>query len=116
MEIMARARNRMDAYDLIELDVKHFYRETLYTSVHMAIDVLRKLGYRHYTATRKGMEFIKYDEAALEKLAASRHQMKDYILNVREQIEMQERLLSEDLHGILTADDHAWDSEVMKKK
>jgi CPA2 family monovalent cation:H+ antiporter-2 len=116
MEVMARARNRMDAYELIDLDVKHFYRETLYTSVHMAIDVLRKLGYRHYTATRKGMEFIKYDEAALEKLAKSRHQMKEYILTIREQIEMQERLLSEDLHGILTADDHAWDSEVMKKK
>ncbi|OQA08830.1 MAG: hypothetical protein BWY67_01437 [Bacteroidetes bacterium ADurb.Bin397] len=62
------------------------------------------------------MEFIKYDEAALEKLAKSRHQMKEYILTIREQIEMQERLLSEDLHGILTADDHAWDSEVMKKK
>jgi CPA2 family monovalent cation:H+ antiporter-2 len=116
LEIMARARNRMDAYELIDLGVKDFYRETLYTSVHMAIDVLKKLGFRSYSATRKGMEFIRYDEIALEKLAKTRHQQKEYILNVREQIEMQERLLSEDLHTNLTSDDHAWDSEIMRPK
>jgi monovalent cation:H+ antiporter-2, CPA2 family len=115
LEIMARARNRVDAYELIDLGIKDFYRETLYTSVHMAIDVLRKLGFRSYTATRKGMEFIRYDEAALEKLAKHRHEMKDYIVSIREQIEMQERLLSEDLHTNLTSDDHAWDSEMMRK-
>jgi monovalent cation:H+ antiporter-2, CPA2 family len=115
LEIMARARNRMDAYELIDLGVKDFYRETLYTSVHMAIDVLKKLGFRSYTATRKGMEFIKYDEEALFKLAKTRHEMKEYIMSVREQIEMQEKLLSEDLHANLTAEDHAWDSEVMRK-
>jgi len=115
LEIMARARNRMDAYELIDLGVKDFYRETLYTSVHMAIDVLKKLGFRSYTATRKGMEFIKYDENALEKLAKTRHEQKEYILSVREQIEMQERLLSEDLHTNLTADDHAWDSDLMRQ-
>ncbi len=115
LEIMARARNRMDAYELIDLGVTNFYRETLYTSVHMAIDVLKKLGFRSYTATRKGMEFIRYDEAALAKLAKSRHEMKEYIASIREQIEMQERLLSEDLHTNLTADDHAWDSEIMRK-
>lgn len=115
LEIMARARNREDAYDLIELGVKDFYRETLYTSVHMAIDVMKKLGFRSYTATRKGMEFIRYDEASLSKLAKVRKEMNEYILSVREQIEMQERLLSEDLHTGLTSDDHAWDSEVMRK-
>lgn len=116
LEIMARARNRMDAYNLIDLGVKDFYRETLYTSVHMAIDVLKKLGFRSYTATRKGMEFIKYDEAALEKLAKTRHEMKTYIVSVREQIEMQEKLLSEDLHANLISDDHAWDSEIMRSE
>jgi CPA2 family monovalent cation:H+ antiporter-2 len=115
LEIMARARNRYDAYELIDMDVKHIYRETLYTSVHMAIDVMRKLGFRAYTATRKGMDFIRYDEQALENLAKHRHQMQDYILNVREQIELQEKLLSEDLHANLSVEDHAWDSAEMRK-
>ena len=115
LEIMARARNRYDAYDLIDLGVKDIYRETLYTSVHMAIDVLKKLGFRSYTATRKAMDFIRYDEEALTKLAEHRHELNDYILTIKEQIEMQEKLLSEDLHLRLTSDDHAWDSSEMRK-
>jgi monovalent cation:H+ antiporter-2, CPA2 family len=115
MEIMARARNRYDAYDMIDMGVKGIYRETLYTSVHMAIDVLKKLGFRSYTATRKGLEFIRYDEAALHKLAKHRHEITEYVLSVREQIEQQEKLLSEDLHANLSAVDHAWDSEPMRK-
>jgi len=114
LEIMARARNRFDAYELIDMGVHNIYRETLYTSVHMAIDVLRKMGFRGYTAMRKGLDFIRYDEAALEKLAVYRHDMEEYVVNVREQIEMQEKLLTEDLHSSLTAEDHAWDSEPMR--
>ncbi|HEX5001506.1 MAG TPA: monovalent cation:proton antiporter-2 (CPA2) family protein [Bacteroidia bacterium] len=114
LEIMARARNRFDAYELIDMGVHNIYRETLYTSVHMAIDVLRKMGFRGYTAMRKGLDFIRYDEAALEKLAVYRHDMEEYVVNVREQIEMQEKLLTEDLHSNLTAEDHAWDSEPMR--
>ncbi|MDQ3051848.1 MAG: monovalent cation:proton antiporter-2 (CPA2) family protein [Bacteroidota bacterium] len=115
IHVMARARNRNDAYELMDMGVTDIYRETLYTSVHMAIDVLKKLGFRSYTATRKAMDFIHYDEAALEKLAKHRHEMKDYIMNVKEQIEMQEKLLSEDLNLGLNSEDHAWDSDVMRK-
>ena len=64
LTIMARAKSRLDAYDLIDLGVKDFYRESLDTSVRLGIDVLIKLGYRKYTATRAGQNFIKYDEAA----------------------------------------------------
>jgi len=115
LRIMARARNRFDAYDLIDEEVKKIYRETLYTSVYMAIDVLKELGFRSYTATRKGFEFIKYDEQALEKLARHRHDMKDYILNVREQIEQQEKMLQDELYLNLSIDDHSWDSEPLRQ-
>lgn len=114
LKIMARARNRFDAYELLDLGVMNIYRETLYTSVHMAVDVLHELGIRNYTATRKAQDFIKYDEEALRKLAASRHDTKTYILTVREQIELEEKLLSEDLHQLLTDNDGAWDSSTMK--
>lgn len=115
LKIMARAKNRFDAYDLLEEGVEDIYRETLYTSVHMAIDVLNKLGIRNYTATRKAQDFIRYDEAALRKLAKSRHDSNEYILNVREQIELEEKLLSEDIHLHLTHKDNAWDSELIKR-
>ncbi len=115
LKIMARARNRFDAYDLLDEGVEKIYRETLYTSVHMAVDVLHALGVRNYTATRKAQDFIKYDEEALRKLAKSRHDAKEYILTVREQIELEEKLLSEDLHQQMTTKDSAWDSEPLIK-
>lgn len=114
LKIMARARNRFDAYEILDLGVSNIYRETLYTSVHMAVDVLHELGIRNYTATRKAQDFIRYDEEALRKLAATRHDAKQYILTVREQIELEEKLLSEDLHQQMTERDSAWDSTPLR--
>ncbi|MCS6928054.1 MAG: monovalent cation:proton antiporter-2 (CPA2) family protein [Saprospiraceae bacterium] len=114
LHIFARARNRMDAYDLIEHDVKHIYRETLYTAVNLAEDVLVAMGFRRYTAHRQAQRFIRYDERSLRKLAAARREARDYVLTVKEEIEMQERLLQDDLMANLTASDHAWDSEPMR--
>jgi hypothetical protein len=96
------------------MGVKHIYRETLYTSIFLAIDVLKESGLRNYTSTRKGMDFIRYDEQALHKLAKHRKDMKSYVFNVREQIEQQERLLSADLNANMSEADTAWDSEPMR--
>jgi len=116
LHIFARARNRMDAYDLIEYHVEHVYRETLYTAVSLGEDVLVALGFRRYTAKRQAQRFIRYDERSLRKLAVARHEARDYVLTVKEEIEMQERLLQDDLMANLSADDHAWDSEPMRSK
>jgi CPA2 family monovalent cation:H+ antiporter-2 len=97
LEIMVRAKNRYDAYELMDLGVKNIYRESLDTSVRLGVDVLRKLGHRAYSATRAAQNFIKYDEAAMWKLAKERHNQQQYISRVREEIELQERLLRDDL-------------------
>lgn len=115
LRIMARARNRFDAYELIDLGLENIYRETLYTAVHLAVDVLENLGFRAYTATRQGQNFIQYDEAALRKLAVQRHDVKQYILSVREQIEHQEELLQADLQQNLSESDHSWDGEYLRE-
>ncbi len=116
LKILSRARNRMDAYDLMDMGVKNIYRETLYTAVHLGIDALTQLGFRKYSATRLGQKFIHYDEAALKKLGALRHDQKEYVLNVKQEIELQEQLLQNDLHQNLTATDHSWDSEYMREQ
>lgn len=114
LRIFARARNRMDAYDLLEQNVENIYRETLYTAVSLGEDVLVSMGFRRYTARRQAQRFIRYDERSLRKLAAARREARDYVLTVREEIELQERLLQDDLMANLTTDDHAWDSEPMR--
>jgi CPA2 family monovalent cation:H+ antiporter-2 len=115
IKILARARNRFDAYELMEMGVTNIYRETLYTSVHLAIDALQELGFRKYTATRQGQKFIKYDEKALERLADSRHDMHEYALNSRREIEIQEKLLQNDLLLEFSSEDHSWDSNYVKE-
>lgn len=116
LNILTRARNRVDAYELIDHGVDKIYRETLYTAVHLGVDALTQMGHRKYSATRQGQRFIKYDEAAIRKLAAKRHDKMAYLATVKDEIEMQEQLLKNDLHINFSASDHAWDSEHLKKQ
>ena len=115
LKILARARNRVDAYELIDHGVENFYRETLYTAVHMGVDALVELGFRKYTATRQGQQFIKYDEETTLKLAEKRHDKMAYLVTVQEEVELQEELLKRDLYAQDQGNDHAWDSEHLKK-
>jgi CPA2 family monovalent cation:H+ antiporter-2 len=111
LEIMVRAENRFDAYEFMDMGLKDIYRETLDTSVRLGIDCLFKLGFRRYSATRAGQNFLKHDEAAMHQLAAHRHDKNIYIFNVKEQIRLQEQLLTNDREANPTLNDHAWDSD-----
>jgi monovalent cation:H+ antiporter-2, CPA2 family len=115
LTLMVRAENRYDAYELIEMGIKDIYRESVDTSIRLGIDCLVKLGYRRYSATRAGQNFLKYDEAALHKLAPHRHDQSAYIFTVREQVQLQEQLLTNDREANPTLGDHAWDSELYVK-
>jgi CPA2 family monovalent cation:H+ antiporter-2 len=115
LRLMVRAKSRMDAYDLIDLGLTGIYRESLHTSVKMAVDVLTQLGHRSYTAVRQGQKFLEYDEAALTRMAELRHDQKQYILKARENFQLQEELLAQDLKQNLSANDHAWDSEEIRE-
>ena len=111
LAVMVRVKGRHDAYEMIEMGVKDIYRESIDASVRLGVDALVKLGYRRYAATRAGQNFIKYDEAALLKLAPHHHDEKSYIFNAREQIILQEQLLANDREVNPIINDHAWDSE-----
>jgi CPA2 family monovalent cation:H+ antiporter-2 len=111
LTIMVRAENRFDAYELMDMGIKDIYRESLDTSVRLGIDALVKLGFRRYSATRAGQNFLKYDEAAMRQLAANRHDEKIYIFTAKEQIRLQEKLLTNDRETNPTLNDHAWDSD-----
>ena len=111
LAVMVRARSRLDAYDLLDMGIENIYRESLDTSVRLGVDVLMKLGFRKYSATRAGQNFIKYDEAALFTLAAHRHDQEAYLFNTREQIALQEQLLANDREVFPNVHDDAWDKQ-----
>lgn len=111
LRVMARAKSRLDAYELLDMGIDAVYRESLDTSVRLGVDALVKLGFRRHTAWRAGQSFIDYDEKALRKLAAHRHNSEAYLFQTREHIEAQEQLLSEDRKVIPHLQDSAWDRD-----
>lgn len=116
LKVLARARNRSDAFELVDMGVNDFYRENMYSAVHLGVDALVELGHRRYTATRQGQRFIKYDEQSIFRLAKKRHDKKAFLMTSMEEIELQEQLLRNDLYAQLGANDHAWESVDIKKE
>ena len=115
VELMIRAQNRYDAYELLNMGMENIYRESLDTSLSLAKDVLSKLGFRKYTLNQQVQNFIKYDESSLRRWAAEPVQDDNYIFKARKELEEQERLLNEDFkRGIVEYDNH-WDSESIRK-
>jgi CPA2 family monovalent cation:H+ antiporter-2 len=115
LEVMVRAKSRLDAYELLDAGMENIYRESLDTSIRLGVDVLIKLGFRRYSATRAGQNFFRYDEASLRKLAAHRHDRESYIFKTREQIELQEQLLAGDRDVMTNVHDDAWNGDGAKR-
>jgi CPA2 family monovalent cation:H+ antiporter-2 len=117
LQLFVRTKNRYHTYDLIAGGPLKTYRESLHTSVAMGVDVLHAMGFRNYTATRKGQEFLKYDESAIEKLAVEWAKKDHYVLSAREEIELQEKLLQDDARFLSDIiNDNAWDSDSLREE
>ena len=115
LKILARARNRNDAFELVDMGLESIYRENLYSAVHLGVDALVFMGHRRYSATRQGQHFIKHDEEAIFRLAKKRHDKKAFMISAMEEIEMQEQLFKTDLFNPVGPDDHAWESDNLRK-
>lgn len=110
LRMLVRAENRYDAYDQMNAGMLHIYRETIDTSLRMAVDALRFLGHRTYAAQRAARLFFKYDENKLKQLSAIRDQ-EEYIRSARANIEELERLLQADAMPDAFDVDRGWDDD-----
>jgi monovalent cation:proton antiporter-2 (CPA2) family protein len=115
LRILARARGRPNAYDLLDAGVEHVYRETLDSSLRVGVDALRLLGYRAYQAHRAGHKFRQHDEASVRELAAMRHDRKAYFSRARESIRDAEKLMQTELQGAREVDG-AWDASALRRE
>ena len=116
LKILTRARNRIDAYELIDHKVEPIYRETLYSAVNMGVDVVVELGFRKYTATRQANQFIINDEITTCKLAKKRSDKMAYLTDINSEIKWLKKLLKNDIKSQEAANSHLWGSEHLKKK
>ncbi|SFN73441.1 Kef-type potassium/proton antiporter, CPA2 family [Chitinophaga sp. YR627] len=111
LQMLVKAENIPDTYELMDLGVLHIYRETLDTSLRMGADALQLLGVRAYQAQRNVNTFRKQDEKALKGLSAIRNDKKLYINTVKERIEELEKLMSNDRVTRWNPATQGWDEQ-----
>jgi len=114
LRVLARAKTRMDAYELLDSHADRVYRASLDTSLRAGVDVLRELGFPAHQALRSAQRFRRYDEAAWQELAAVRKDESLFQGRARDSIRMLERLLQAEFHGHGTLDESAWDSASLR--
>jgi monovalent cation:proton antiporter-2 (CPA2) family protein len=115
LAILARARGRTEAYDLLDEDVQGIYRETFETAVRVGQDVLRLLGVPAYAAHRMARTFRHHDERVMHDLASARKDNDQFVSKVRERIADFEQLMRTEVEGPALPPDPGWDSEEMRQ-
>lgn len=116
LQILARASDRPDAYDLFDAGVKHVYRETFDTSLRVGVDALRLLGHRSFQARRSAHRFSCDDEDALKELAGMRHDQQRYLSRARERIRALEETLLAEHQNLHEERDAGWDVETLRQE
>ncbi|HEX9627266.1 MAG TPA: monovalent cation:proton antiporter-2 (CPA2) family protein [Acidiferrobacterales bacterium] len=94
--IYARARNRVHAYRLMDLGVRHLVRETFHSSLVLTQDVLRGLGFSAAEADETVQRFREHDEALLERQHKVHHDEAQLIASARQGAAELERLFEQD--------------------
>ncbi len=113
VEILARAADRAEAWDLLELGVTRVYRETLDTSLRVGVDALRLLGVRAVRARRAAQTFRRHDEEAVQRLLAVRREA-GFLSAARREVEALERTIEDDLTSADLPRDAGWDIESLR--
>jgi monovalent cation:proton antiporter-2 (CPA2) family protein len=114
--VLARARNRREAYELLDAGVEHVFREKLDSSLRMGVEALKLLGFRAHQAHRAAQTFRHHDEDSVRELVAMRHDQSLYLSTARQRIEDLEKLLQGDLEDSGEMRDAGWDPESLREE
>ncbi len=113
LEMIARSKGWFDSYDLIDMGLKHIYREYLDSSLRMAADSLCKLGHRRHEVYRSIKTFRRHDERFLRELAEMRHDRSALISEARQRIEDLEQLMLQEKEDLHKEKDLGWDATTL---
>jgi CPA2 family monovalent cation:H+ antiporter-2 len=114
LAILARARGRSEAYELIELELEGVYRETFDTALRVGVDALRMLGMHGHRAHRAARTFRRADEAYLKAMAQHRNDEGTLVMSARERVRILEQILANDV-GAKGHGDPGWDAEPLRQ-
>ena len=114
LAVLARARGRVEAYELHAHGVEGVYRELFDASVRMGADALALLGRGHHSAHRAARIFRRHDEQSVIELAALRNDMGALVTSARDRMAALDVALSADREVVEGLVDHAWDAEDLR--
>jgi voltage-gated potassium channel Kch len=114
LTLLARARGRVEAYELVRAGVDHVYRETFDSALRMGADALRLLGSRAHRAHRAASRFRRFDEALLRELAQHREE-EGFMSFARQRYDEVGAILRRDLRGDRRPRDAGWDTEGLRR-
>ena len=114
LEIIARARGRIEAYALIDAGVDHVFRETFDAALAAGVRSLEVLGYRRYRVHRAAQRFRRRDEELMRSLAGQ-HRDDDFVDQVRAATAEAENILRQDMARAFDDVGHGWDTDSLRK-
>ena len=109
LKILARAYDRRNSYELMNLGVEVIQRETFDSALELGASALKLLGFRNYQAHRAALTFKHHDEKTLVEL--HEHFGDDEAFLVQTRLKNQDliELLSSDEEEIDETLDHSWE-------
>ncbi|MEL0649509.1 monovalent cation:proton antiporter-2 (CPA2) family protein [Pseudoalteromonas agarivorans] len=96
LKIVARAIDRRHAYQMLNLKVDAFNRETVDSAINLAVEALELLGNNKEDAERAGKLFRDHDRAAVVQLAELWGDDASYGVAVRQRMEDLKQVLQQD--------------------
>jgi len=96
LTIIARARNRRHEYHLMDLGIKHIFRETLFSSLAMSEQVLLDLGFEEQEVNQLVTTFRDKDHQLILEQHALQHDEEQLIQTARDTARELELLINSD--------------------
>ncbi|MER2498581.1 glutathione-regulated potassium-efflux system protein KefB [Vibrio neptunius] len=84
LKLLARARSRVEAYQLLSHGVENYSRETFLGALDLGRQALTELGMHPYQAKRAEAHFRKLDNAMLKELLPQHHEDKQLAMRAKE--------------------------------
>lgn len=99
LKILARARSRVETYQLLSHGVDKYSRETFLGALDLGRQVLVELGMHPYQAKRAEAHFRKLDNAMLKELLPQHNQDKQLALRAKEARKELEEIFGREMHN-----------------
>jgi voltage-gated potassium channel Kch len=117
LRVYARACDVRHAFELNDMNIAGYRRETYDSSVDLAVRALGELGFNRYQANRAARSFRYHDELMMKELHQLWHEDKrKYINEVRRFSQQLENILISEKDHALHESDHAWDIESRREE